>query len=74
MHMGVSYNITAAATHTLSRLGMSRTNSALISGAMVMLAGVVKEHVVDIHGDTQDIEANFYGTTLGMVIPFQIEF
>ena len=74
MHLGVSYNVTAAATHTLSKLGVSRTSSALISGGMVMLAGLVKERVVDVRGDNQDIEANFYGATLGMVIPFQIEF
>lgn len=74
MHLGLSYNLTAAGTHSLQRLGVSRFESALYSGGVVFALGILKEFMIDQAGDEQDIHADFYGAALGMVVPFQIEF
>jgi hypothetical protein len=74
MHMGLSYNLTAAGTHSLTQLGVPRFESALLSGGVVLMFGVLKELVIDQVGDDRDIQADVYGTALGMVVPFQIEF
>jgi hypothetical protein len=74
LHMGLSYNLTAAGTHSLQQLGVPRFESALLSGGFVLVLGVLKEFVVDQVEDGRDIQADVYGTALGMVVPFQIEF
>jgi hypothetical protein len=74
MHAGLSYNLTAAATATLKKNGYSSWKSALISGSMVFLVGVLKEYALDNSPDTKDVQADLAGTAVGMTIPFRVEF
>lgn len=73
-HAGLAYNLTAISNHSMQQMGFSKIQSAFLAGGTVMLAGLVKESAMDKHIDRQDIEANFYGAALGMIIPLRIEF
>ena len=74
LHMGLSYNLTAAGAVSIQKMGYSNTQATFVSGGMVLLMGILKEYVHDRQPDVMDIQADLVGTLVGMTIPFRIEF
>ena len=73
-HAGLSFDMAAAGVHSFRQMGYSNLGARLASGSLVLILGAAKEYLSDTHSDVQDIQANAVGVSLGLMIPFKIEF